>query len=511
MTKILVCVAWPYAAGPRHLGHAVSTFIPADVFARYHRMKGDEVLMVGGSDMHGTPVTVRADREGLPPSAIAERYHALHEKNIAQLGVQYDLYWNTADPHHKQWVQEIFLALKAKGHVYEASMTSPFCTTDQRFLPDRYVEGTCPHCGFPRARGDQCENCGRLLDPFELKDPKCQIHGTTPIPRETKHFFFRLSAFQKPLTKWASKDKEHWRHHVLTFMRSWLREGLQDRPITRRVAARSTRPVRPGPAPLLRARHDARDEGYGLRVGGFRPTEQQRAPRRVRQLRTPCPDVRGQDLQSRHTAGRLPRRSGQVDGPRNRAAMEEGRTEPRICSSERCDEGSHPARSSGKSILRSEGAVGPDQEGSCGVRDRAARRLAGLPLARPHHGAVPSLQLLAAVACPRLRLRRAHAEVGGRPRGSAGRPGTARGQAAVHENRARDGRESDGPLRRPRRANRRRPGTSERGQSVRPPDRSRRRPPADRRGNSEELHGRSAPWAENRGPRKPGTRKAARR
>src|SRR3989449_643969 len=233
MTKILVCVAWPYAAGPRHLGHAVSTFTPADVFARYHRMKGDEVLMVGGSDMHGTPVTVLADREGLPPSAIAERYHALHEKNIAQLGVQYDLYWNTADPHHKEWVQEIFLALKAKGHVYEASMTSPFCTTDQRFLPDRYVEGTCPHCGFPRARGDQCENCGRLLDPFELKDPKCQIHGTTPIPKETKHFFFRLSAFQKPLTKWASKDKEHWRHHVLTFMRSWLREGLKDRPITR--------------------------------------------------------------------------------------------------------------------------------------------------------------------------------------------------------------------------------------------------------------------------------------
>src|SRR5256885_9577825 len=112
-------------------------------------------------------------------------------------------------------------------------MVSPFCTTDQRFLPDRYVEGTCPHCGFPRARGDQCENCGRILDPFELKDPKCKIHGTTPIPKETKHFFFRLSAFEKPLAKWAAKDKEHWRHHVLTFMRSWLREGLKDRPITR--------------------------------------------------------------------------------------------------------------------------------------------------------------------------------------------------------------------------------------------------------------------------------------
>src|SRR5436309_2865481 len=137
MAKILVCVAWPYASGPRHPGHAVSTFIPADIFARYHRMKGDEVLMVGGSDMHGTPVTVRADEEGVPPNVIAERYDALHEKNIEQLGVRYDLYWNTADPHHKEWVQDIFLAMKEKGHVYEAVMASPFCTSDQRVHVDR--------------------------------------------------------------------------------------------------------------------------------------------------------------------------------------------------------------------------------------------------------------------------------------------------------------------------------------------------------------------------------------
>src|SRR6266508_607541 len=134
MTKVLVCVAWPYAAGPRHLGHAVSTFIPADVFARYHRMKGDDVLMVGGSDMHGTPTMVRADEEGVPASVVAGRYHALHERNIEQLGVKYDLYWNTADPRHKEWVQEIFLALRDKGHVYEAKMTSPFCATGNHFL-----------------------------------------------------------------------------------------------------------------------------------------------------------------------------------------------------------------------------------------------------------------------------------------------------------------------------------------------------------------------------------------
>src|SRR2546422_10412864 len=132
MAKILVCVAWPYASGPRHLGHAVSTFIPADIFARYHRMKRDEVLMVGGSDIHGTPVTVRADEEGVPPNVIAERYHALHERNIVQLCGRYDLYWNTADPHYKAWVHDILLALTATCYVYEAVIVSLFSSQEQR-------------------------------------------------------------------------------------------------------------------------------------------------------------------------------------------------------------------------------------------------------------------------------------------------------------------------------------------------------------------------------------------
>ena len=231
--KILVCVAWPYASGPRHLGHAVSTFIPADVIARYHRMKGDEVLMVGGSDMHGTPTMVRADEEGVSPSVIAERYHALHAKNIEQLGVRYDLYWNTADPHHKEWVQEIFLALKKKGQVYERTMISPFCRAGNHFLPDRYVEGKCPNCGFENARGDQCDNCGHLWDPFDLIGPRCRIHGTAPEKRETSHFFFRFSALEVRLKQWIFDDKEFWRLPVLTFAKSWLDEGLKDRPITR--------------------------------------------------------------------------------------------------------------------------------------------------------------------------------------------------------------------------------------------------------------------------------------
>ncbi|TLZ72753.1 MAG: methionine--tRNA ligase [Methanobacteriota archaeon] len=232
MTKILVAIAWPYASGPRHIGHTVSTFIPADTFARYHRMKGDDVLVVGGTDMHGTPTTVRADEEGVPPEAIANRYHALHAKNIEQLGVRYDLYWNTADANHKRDVQEIFLALRKKGYIDDRTMTSPYCRTGKHFLPDRYVEGECPHCHFKGARGDQCENCGRLLDPFELIGPRCRVHKTAPEPRETKHAFFRLSAFQDRLKTWIA-DKDYWRLPVLTFAKAWLAEGLQDRPITR--------------------------------------------------------------------------------------------------------------------------------------------------------------------------------------------------------------------------------------------------------------------------------------
>ncbi len=233
MAKVLVAIAWPYASGPRHVGHAAATFIPADIFARYHRMKGNEVLVVGGSDMHGTPVTVQADQEGVPPSVVAERYHALHAKNIEQLAVKYDLYWNTAEPNHKNWVQDIFLRLKERGYVYEATMTSPYCPTDERFLPDRYVEGTCPHCGFTAARGDQCENCGKLLDPFEMKDPKCRIDGSTPVPRKTQHFFFKLTAFQNGIERWLATGKDHWRTHVLAFSRGFLAEGLKDRSITR--------------------------------------------------------------------------------------------------------------------------------------------------------------------------------------------------------------------------------------------------------------------------------------
>jgi len=233
MAHILLGVAWPYTSGPRHLGHAVSTFIPADIFARYHRMKGDQVLMVGGSDMHGTPTTVRADEEGVLPEAIANRYHELHRQNIEALGVKYDLYWNTAAPGHKAQVQEIFSTLREKGFLVEQTMVSPYCPKDQRFNPDRYIEGECPICHFKSARGDQCDRCGNLMDPFDLIDPRCRTCQTPPEKRETKHFFFRLSAFQERLQAWMADGKGHWRSPVLSETLGWLKIGLKDRPVTR--------------------------------------------------------------------------------------------------------------------------------------------------------------------------------------------------------------------------------------------------------------------------------------
>ncbi|MEE9163312.1 MAG: methionine--tRNA ligase, partial [Thermoplasmata archaeon] len=234
MAKFLLGVGWPYASGPRHIGHAAGAYIPADIFARYHRMAGDEVLMVSGSDQHGTPVTVVADEEGVGPEVIAERYHQLHAQAFEDLGISFDLYWKTSAAGHKKVAQELFRTLLEKGHLYEKEMLASYCPTDRRFMPDRYIEGECPHCHYKEARGDQCENCGRLLDPFDLIEPRCKIDGTRPVQRKTKHFFLRLTAFQEPIEAYL-QDKSYWKTHVLNFALGWLKEGLRDRPITRDI------------------------------------------------------------------------------------------------------------------------------------------------------------------------------------------------------------------------------------------------------------------------------------
>ncbi len=230
----MIGVAWPYASGPRHLGHLAGVYLPADIFARYHRMKGDEVLMVSGSDQHGTPITVRAEEEGKTPEEIATRYHREFLEYWEKLGISFDLYTRTGTANHADVVQDVFLTLLKKGHIYRDTMTQPYCPNDRRFLPDRYVLGTCPYCGFGDARGDQCDECGRTLDPVDLVGIRCRLCGTTPQFRETEHFFLRLSAFAEQLSSWV-KGQTHWRPNVFNFTRRFLAEGLKDRAITRDI------------------------------------------------------------------------------------------------------------------------------------------------------------------------------------------------------------------------------------------------------------------------------------
>ena len=234
MEHILVAVAWPYANGPLHLGHIAGAYLPPDIFARYHRAKGNRVLMVSGSDSHGTPITIRAEQEGVTPAEVVDRYHLQFLDCWEKLGISFDLFTTTSTPNHARVSQDIFLTLLEKGYIYKNSVPQQFCPNCQRYLPDRYVEGTCPLCGSPGARGDQCDSCGKPLNSTELGNPRCRICDTTPLIRESEHFFLRLSAFQEPLRKWI-EAQQHWRPNVLNFSLRYLDEGLRDRAITRDI------------------------------------------------------------------------------------------------------------------------------------------------------------------------------------------------------------------------------------------------------------------------------------
>jgi methionyl-tRNA synthetase len=232
--RIFIGVAWPYANGPLHLGHIAGAYLPADIFARYHRIKGNDVLMVSGSDQHGTPVTLRADSEGKSPQEVVDRYHRGFLDCWKKLGISFDLFTTTGTENHAMVAQDFFLKLFDKGYIYRDRMPLPYCPKCARFLPDRYVEGTCPNCGSPRARGDQCDDCGKPLNPADLIDPKCSICGSTPEIRDSEHFFLRLSAFSEQLKTWV-QEQTHWRPNVLNFTLRYLNEGLRDRAITRDI------------------------------------------------------------------------------------------------------------------------------------------------------------------------------------------------------------------------------------------------------------------------------------
>jgi methionyl-tRNA synthetase len=230
--RIFIGVAWPYANGPLHLGHIAGAYLPADIFARYHRLRGNTVLMVSGSDQHGAPITIRAEQEGTTPQEVAARYHQQFVDCWKRLGISFDLFTTTGTANHTQVTHDIFLALLNKGYIYKDEMLQAYCPNCQRFLPDRYLEGTCPNCGFPEARGDECDQCGKPLNPGELKSLRCRICATSPRFESSEHFFLRLSAFQDRLAAWV-KEQAHWRHNVVAATWKFLDEGLRDRAITR--------------------------------------------------------------------------------------------------------------------------------------------------------------------------------------------------------------------------------------------------------------------------------------
>lgn len=230
--KVLVAVAWPYAQGPLHLGHIGGAYLPSDIYARFRRSVGDDVLMVSGSDVHGTPITVKADEMGVTPQEIVDKYHPEFLRYWKDLNIDWDLFTTTGTETHKRVVQEFFLKLLENGYLYTETSEQYFDAQAERFLPDRYVEGTCPHCGFVDARGDQCDNCGKTLDPTELIDPRSKLSGSTPVLRETEHYYWKLSAFNEPMLEWL-KSRKGWRPHVVNFAVSMVDDGLHDRAFTR--------------------------------------------------------------------------------------------------------------------------------------------------------------------------------------------------------------------------------------------------------------------------------------
>ncbi|MEV6906460.1 methionine--tRNA ligase [Amycolatopsis sp. NPDC051071] len=230
-TPVLTAVAWPYANGPRHIGHVSGFGVPSDVFSRYQRMAGNRVLMVSGTDEHGTPITVQADNEGLTSQQTADKYTRQIGQDLQGLGLTYDLFTRTTTGNHADVTQQIFLALHRNGYVVPKTTRGAISPSTGRTLPDRYIEGTCPICGYDGARGDQCDNCGNQLDAAELINPKSRINGETPKFVETEHYFLDLTAFVDTLGKWLS-SKTDWRPNVLNFTKNLI-DDMRPRPITR--------------------------------------------------------------------------------------------------------------------------------------------------------------------------------------------------------------------------------------------------------------------------------------
>ena len=232
--KILVTSALPYANGPLHIGHIAGAYLPADIYVRYQRLRKRDVVYICATDEHGVPITITAEKEGITPEEVVNRYHAIIKKSFDRFGMSFDHFSATHRQIHHKTSQDFFLKLHEKGFISEQEIQQMFCASCDRFLPDRYVEGTCPVCGSDGARGDQCEKCGRWLSPEEIVEPKCKICGSTPSLKSSTHWFLRLDKFQDQLASWIDA-KPNWKDNVKKFCEEWFKAGLKPRAITRDI------------------------------------------------------------------------------------------------------------------------------------------------------------------------------------------------------------------------------------------------------------------------------------
>ncbi|MDH6308875.1 methionyl-tRNA synthetase [Dysgonomonas sp. PFB1-18] len=231
--RTLVTSALPYANGPVHIGHLAGVYVPADIYVRYLRLKGEEVIHIGGSDEHGVPITIRAKKEGVTPQDIVDKYHEIIKKSFEEFGISFDIYSRTSSDIHKKTASDFFLKLYNNGDFEEKTSEQYYDEDAQMFLADRYIMGECPHCGNPNAYGDQCESCGTSLSPTDLKNPRSTISGSAPVMRETKHWYLPLDKHESWLRQWILEDHKEWKSNVYGQCKSWLDMGLQPRAVSR--------------------------------------------------------------------------------------------------------------------------------------------------------------------------------------------------------------------------------------------------------------------------------------
>src|ERR1035437_1701271 len=231
--RTLITAALPYVNAPSHVGHLAGCYLPADLYARFKRLKGEDILFICGSDELGAAITISAEREGVSPQVIIDRNHTLNKASFEKLGISFDYYGRTSSATHRETAQQFFLTVHGGGYLVPREEPQLYDEEAKMVLPDRYVEGTCPVCSNPNARGDQCENCGTYLNQTELINPRSKVTGSKPVIRPAKHWYFAISRFQKPLEQYIESHRGDWKENVLQAARSWLKTGLNDRPITR--------------------------------------------------------------------------------------------------------------------------------------------------------------------------------------------------------------------------------------------------------------------------------------